>query len=294
MIRRTFQLIKGVGPSREKELWARGITSWDEFPEAGGEVGLSPRIDDVARARLTEARSALAARNLLRLSSMLPPREHWRLYPEFKREAVYFDIETDGRERMAPTVVSLFHEGGFEVFIQGRNLDELPLALSRFRFWVSFNGSVYDVPVLTDYFGTFPEPELHVDLRFLCKRQGLNGGLKLLESELGFGRPRHLRGVNGMDAVLLWRLYKSTGDVRALRYLVEYNLYDSIQLRTLMDLTYNLALERLGLDEPRVSIFERGDVLYDVTRYLLALAPQGDELALLEKIRSQDRDLNDP
>jgi uncharacterized protein YprB with RNaseH-like and TPR domain len=291
VLRRTFQLIRGVGPSREKELWSRGLRTWDQFPAPGGEVGLSARQDDAARRALDEARLALERRELKRLAELLPPREHWRLYPEFLREAVFFDIETDGRENNAPTVVSLFHREGFEVFIRGRNLEELPRAIARWPMWVTFNGSVYDVPVLRQHFGELPEPEAHLDLRFICRRFGLRGGLKKLEDQLGIARPRHLRGVDGLDAVLLWRAYKASADLEALRLLVEYNLYDSIQLRSVMELTYNHAIERLGQDAPRLPVFERGDVLYDITRYLLAISPDTDDLKLLERIRRFDRDL---
>ncbi len=279
MIRRTFQLIRGVGPSRERDLWARGIAQWDDFHAelARKNVVLSARQDPGAEAALWQAEEALARRDLAALAGLLPPREHWRLLREFEPEAVYFDIETDGRTRAAPTVVSLFHAGGHEVFILGRNLALLPEAMARFPLWVSFNGSVFDVPALKAYFGAFPAPAAHVDLRFFCRRFGLRGGLKHLEQTLGFGRPPHLCGVSGLEAVLLWREIQATGDVAALRLLVEYNLYDSIQLKTLAARAHNRALEALGVDGAPMPVFDRGDVLYDVTRTLLALGPEGRE-----------------
>lgn len=294
MIRRTFQLIRGVGPSRERDLWARGIARWDEFfgELARKNVVLSARQDSGAQAALRQAEEALASRDLRALAALLPPREHWRLLREFEPGAVYFDIETDGRSRASPTVVGLFHAGGHEVFIQGRNLDALPEAMARFDFWVSFNGTVYDVPVLKAHFGAFPEPAVHLDLRFFCRRFGLRGGLKSLEQELGFGRPPHLCGVGGLEAVLLWREFQRTADLTALRLLVEYNLYDSIQLKTLAARAFNRALETLGVDEAPMRVFERGDVLYDVTRTLLALGPEGRERDLLARLR--DRDLDNP
>ena len=59
------------------------------------------------------------------LAALIPPREHWRLYGEFAEDAAFFDIETDGREHQRPTVVSVFARGDLQVFIQGRNLDQL-------------------------------------------------------------------------------------------------------------------------------------------------------------------------
>ena len=290
MIRRTFQLIRGVGPSRERDLWARGITRWEQFLDRN-EVVLSTRQDPAARDAIREAERALVARDLAALARAIPSREHWRLFGDFEQDAVFFDIETDGRARQAPTVVSLFHAQGFEVFLLERNLDALPEALGRWPLWVSFNGTVFDVPVLKAWFGDFPEPAAHLDLRFFCRRFGLRGGLKRLERELGFPRPPHLCGVDGLDAVLLWREYKENASLAALRLLVEYNLYDAIQLKTLAARAFNRALESLDADEPPLAVFERGDVLYDVTRYLLALAPEGRERELLASLR--DRDLNE-
>lgn len=292
MLRRTFQLIPGVGPWKEKDLWARGIHTWDDFPENGSVLG--QKLDEGARRRLALAREALERRDLKGLAAMVPPREHWRLYPEFARDAVYFDIETDGKQEQAPTVVALFDDAGLRVFIQGRNMDELPEAMAERRLWVTFNGSCFDVPVLREYFGKrFPTPDAHIDLRFVCRRLGMSGGLKEIEDKLGLGRPPHMKGVNGWDAVLLWRAYLARGDVEALRFLVEYNLYDSFQLRSLMDKAYNRALDDLNLDaEARVPVFERGEVLYDVSRLIMELGRTERDLRVLERVRAQDRDLH--
>jgi hypothetical protein len=116
---------------------------------------------------------------------------------------------------------------------------------------------------------------------------GMGGGLKRLENALGFGRPPHLQGVAGMDAVLLWRAWQQTQDLAPLRFLVEYNLYDSIQLRTLAERAYNRGVEKLGFERLAVPVFERGDVLYDVSRYLLSLGPGGGEEGLLARLREQ-------
>jgi hypothetical protein len=293
MLQRTFQFIPGVGPWREKDLWARGIRTWDDYPTAG--TLISQKTDAKARERIAQAREALARKDLRALAQMVPPREHWRLYPEFAQDAVYFDIETDGQERQMPTVVSLFDSAGLHVFIEGRNMQELPEALAQRRLWVTYNGSCFDVPVLRDWFGAdrFPKPEAHIDLRFVCRRLGMGGGLKELEDKWGVGRPPHLKGVNGYDAVLLWRAYLRRGDVEALRFLVEYNLYDSFQLRSLMDLAYNRGADELNQDVPRLPVFDRGDVLYDVSRIILSLGPTERDMQTLARVRSQDRDIRD-
>jgi uncharacterized protein len=293
MIHRTFQHIPGVGPWREKDLWARGISTWDDFPGAGEGVALSRAQDQAAREQIARARDAMARRDLADLARLLPAREHWRLYREFAEEAVFFDIETDGRDELRPTVVSLFDSEGIHVFVRGRNMDALPEALARRRLWVTFNGSVFDVPVLGRHFPELSVPAAHIDLRFVFRKLRLGAGLKALEDHFRMGRPPHLRGVNGWDAVLLWRAYEQSGEIEPLRFLVEYNLYDAINLRTLLELGYNRWIDELNLDEPKVAVFERGDILYDVSRLLLELGPTERDLQVLDRIRGRDRQLRE-
>jgi len=292
MIERTFQHIPGVGPWREKDLWSRGIMTWEDFPKADdNHIVLSRDADPVARERIAQAQNALAHRDLKALASLIPEREHWRLYGAFADQAVYFDIETDGRERQLPTVVSLFDKQGLRVFIEGRNMQELPGALAESPIWVTFNGSVFDVPVLKTHFPELVQPTVHLDLRFVCRKADLRGGLKHIEDELGIPRPLHLRGVNGYDAVLLWRAFHEHGDLEALRFLVEYNLYDSINLRSVLDLSYNRAVRELAVPVPPVPVFERGDILYDVSKLVLALSPTERDLRVLERVRGKDVDV---
>jgi uncharacterized protein YprB with RNaseH-like and TPR domain len=109
-----------------------------------------------------------------------------------------------------------------------------------------------------------------VDLRHLWARLGHPGGLKNLERETGVGRSPEIDGLDGGDAVRLWRAHLG-GDASALRLFAEYNLHDAVNLRTLLDLGYNRMIERLRLPAPPVPVSERGDVRYDMTRAILAL-----------------------
>ena len=275
MIERSFQLVPGIGPWRERDLWSRGLLNWDAFREAPHLSELPSHQAESLGARIAEAEAALFYRDLPRLAAMLPPREHWRLYPVFLDEAAFLDIETDGATNGHPTVVSLFDGSGLHVFVQGRNLEALPEVLSHSRLWVTFNGRCFDVPVLRRHFPELREPAVHLDLRFLCRRVGLLGGLNAVEQEVGIARPPHLRGVGGWHAVLLWRSWLANDELAALRFLVEYNLYDAFQLRALADAAYNLAVEQLAFDGERIRVWERGDLLYDVSRLLLGLGPAG-------------------
>lgn len=271
-LERTFQLSKGVGPWRERDLWARGIETWADFEraEASGVV-MSATIDRQTRAAIDRARRALADRDLSTLASLVPPKEHWRLYPHFIESAVFFDIEADGDN--VPTVVGLMDGQGVASFRRGASLESVPDRLRQSPLWVTFNGAVFDVPALEKAFADdpqFPKPEAHVDLRFLVRRTGLKGGLKGIEEALSLHRPAHLRGVKGFDAIGLWRAWTERNDVAALRVLLEYNLYDAINLRAVLEWCQWRLADQFAWQLERRPIFERGEVLYDVSKLVLA------------------------
>lgn len=266
MIRSTFRLAPGVGAYFESRLWDAGITRWSEFP-AGPSAVLSPAVDARLRAAIGQAEAALAAGDAEGLAAMLPRAERWRLYGVFAGDAAFLDVETDGEEL---TCVGVLDATGPRIFLAGRDLERFPEAARSWKLLVTFNGLAFDVPVLRRAFPGFRPPRAHVDLRALWRRLGHAGGLKLLERETGVGRPAHLEGLSGQDAVRLWRAHLA-GDAAALRLFAEYNLHDAVNLRTLMGLAYNRLVERLRLPADPVPISERGDVRYDMTKLVLAL-----------------------
>jgi len=268
VIERTFQLVKGVGPWREKDIWARGFPDWAAFEKAEGVVA-SEGIDAELRAAIARARGA----SLAELAQMIPEREHWRLYPRFVGQAAFLDLEADGEEQI--TVGGVMDGAGVATFIRDfegpRALAQLAARLEQSPVWVTFNGGTFDIPVLKRHFPDLRAPLVHIDLRFLVRRVRLKGGLKEVEENLGLHRPPHLKGIRGFDAIRLWREWQTTKNPEALRILVEYNLYDAINLRSLVDLCIARAAEQLAWDEPFRAPFERGDVLYDVSKLLLEL-----------------------
>jgi uncharacterized protein YprB with RNaseH-like and TPR domain len=267
VIRSTFQLARGVGPYFERRLWSGGVTRWDEFP-APPTVALSSRLDGRLRGAVTTAATALMARDADALAMMLPRRERWRLYAAFAKDAAFLDIETDGGDSV--TAIGVLDRNGPRVFLRGRDLDKFPAATAGWKLLVTFNGLSFDVPILERAFPGWRAPRAHVDLRHLWARLGHAGGLKLLEEATGVGRPAHLSGVDGWEAVRLWRQHLA-GEPGALRRLAEYNLYDAVNLKTLMTLGYNRMLERHRLPGQAVEVWRRGDVLYDVSQELLRI-----------------------
>ncbi len=269
-VERTFQLMSGVGGWRERDLWARGLATWADFETAAraGTV-MSTKLDGPLLARIDQARTALAAHDLAALVKLIPARERWRLYPTFAQDAAFFDIEADGDN--VPTVVGVMDRFGLASFRRGGRLNDVPERLAQSPVWVTFNGAVFDVPVLTQAFEHFPKPVLHLDLRFLVRRTHLTGGLKGIEEALHLHRPPHLKGLKGFDAIRLWREWTENHRLDALRILVEYNLFDAINLRTVLEWTMWRCADLFAWNVERQPIFERGDVMYDLSRLVLAV-----------------------
>jgi uncharacterized protein YprB with RNaseH-like and TPR domain len=266
MIRSSFRIAPGVGPFLESRLWDAGVRRWEDFPAAPA-VALSRAVDARIRDAIGRARAALEARDAEALAAMLPRAERWRLYGAFGDEAAFLDVETDGE---ALTAIGFLDARGPRLLLAGRGLERFPDEARGWKLLVTFNGLSFDVPALRRAFPRWRAPRAHVDLCHLWRRLGHAGGLKRLEQETGVGRPAHLAGLHGRDAVRLWRAHLD-GDAGALRLFAEYNLHDAVNLRTLMDLGYNRIVERLRLPAAPVRVRERGDVRYDLTRILLDL-----------------------
>jgi uncharacterized protein YprB with RNaseH-like and TPR domain len=87
-----------------------------------------------------------------------------------------------------------------------------------------------------------------VDLRFVLASLEIKGGLKKIEEKFGLEREDDLKGLNGYDAVLLWRKYKKDNDEAALDKLVRYNAADIENLKFLLNYAYQEKCKKLGFE----------------------------------------------
>ena len=232
MLRESFVVLPGVRHRTECKLWHQGLNSWDDFLGAQKVKGLSEVRKESFDFRLKETMHHLKSGNSSFFANMP---DQWRLYNEFKDEAVYLDIETNGYYS-GITVIGLFDGFDTKTFVRGFNLDRSLLIreLSKYKLIITFNGASFDLPVINRYFDFSPRVP-HIDLRFVCQKLGFTGGLKAIEKQFSIKRRPEVNGLSGEDAVYLWEMWKSTGDKDYLDRLVWYNEEDILNLRPLAE-----------------------------------------------------------
>ncbi|HXU71733.1 MAG TPA: ribonuclease H-like domain-containing protein [Polyangia bacterium] len=284
MIEATFQLTRGLGPRRERELWQAGVVSWRALAASASPLpsAFAATLERRLRAAVDEAAAAYADGDVERLAALLPSREQWRLFAAFADDAAYLDIETSddvvGYEGIS--AIGVVDRAGPRLLLAGRDLDDFVERAADWKILVTFNGRSFDVPILRRAFPEWRPPACHIDLRHVLARLGHDGGLKSIERRLpllGLRRPAHLDGIDGSDACWLYRRGRN-GDRAAMRAFAEYNLYDAVNLRTLMAWAFNGMVEHESAEAPALRttaralpVPARGDVLYDVSKILLAI-----------------------
>jgi len=233
MLTRTFSHIKGISADFEQQLNAKGITNWDTFFEKIEMLSHLPKnkIEKI-KTELALSKQALVKNDLHYFKKLLKPKEHWRLSKIGK--IAYVDIETTGLSRLSDeiTIIGIYDGVTPHLYVNGKNLMDARDKLKEFDILVTFNGKQFDLPFIEHHFSCNYDI-IHLDLRYMLKELGLQGGLKSIETQLGIQRDDDLTGVDGFEAVRLWYQYKR-GNQSALQKLLRYNEQDIVNLKTLL------------------------------------------------------------
>jgi uncharacterized protein YprB with RNaseH-like and TPR domain len=243
LLEHTFIHIQGIGLKTEQKLWKRGIRTWNDFLRHEGPA-FSPGRDGFVVQELEM--SIKHRQDIDFFRDRLSSGEMWRLFGDFEDGVVYLDIETSGGYQGIDeiTVIGIYDGRKVQTFVNGRNLDEFEMAICDYDLVVTFNGTCFDLPIIRRWFRDISLPPAHIDLRFLLKRLGYTGGLKKIEKSIGLTRNSEIDGMDGYEAVLLWKAYQ-WGDNNALEKLVKYNTADIVNLKPLMELGYKEMKEKL-------------------------------------------------
>lgn len=238
MITKTFCHIKGISTDFEKLLWDNYIHNWDDFDEKMDQLMTLPKSKlEKIKAELPATKQAFAKKDLGYFKALLKPKEHWRLWNLGK--IAFVDIETTGISRWSDeiTIIGIYDGSIPHLYVNGKNLHEASAKLKEFDIVVTFNGKQFDIPFIEQHFSCTYD-FIHLDLRYMLKELGLQGGLKNIEHQLGISRDLSLQGVDGFEAVNLWYQYKR-GNPQALLKLLKYNEQDIINLKPLLEFYIN-------------------------------------------------------
>ncbi len=242
MLTRTFIHLPGVGPVFEQKLNHCGMFTWDDALDRPLPCG--PAKAEALRGMLLESKTRLAAGDAAWFGARLPPAGQWRLFPHFRHAAAYVDIETNGLagEHAHITTIALYDGRQVRSYVRGRNLEEFSDDILNYKLLVTWNGRCFDAPILRQElnipldkdFRQSGGPMAHLDLLPVFRVLGLRGGLKAVEKRLGLDRGG-LTGLDGWDAVRLWRAYEYSGESRFLETLLAYNVADVLSLEHLAE-----------------------------------------------------------
>jgi uncharacterized protein YprB with RNaseH-like and TPR domain len=242
VITKSFIFLGRIGNHLERNIWQQGITNWDSFLKSKKIKGISNKRKGYYNRQLLKAQSALYNFNSQFFFNTLPQAETWRLYDFFKDECIFLDIETSGMSIYDDiTVIGLFDGLNTKTMIKGINLDYnfLKNELKKYKLIVTFNGATFDIPFIKKRYPNLLPEVPNFDLRVACQRVGLTGGLKEIEKKINIQRSKIVDGMYGGDALLLWKMFRASGDDYYLKLLVEYNEEDVFNLKKIADYVYD-------------------------------------------------------
>jgi len=235
MLKSTFIHIPGVGRTKEQLLHQNGIRTWDEFLH-NNITCLPPSTLEYIRKNIEISTEQYNKKNHKYFAQSLPASEHWRAYPHFR--TCYIDIETTGLSyyNNKITTIGAYDGEQSKIYIRGMNLESFKDDIRQYSTIVTFNGARFDLPFIQHQLN-IRFSHIHIDLMYALRDLGLRGGLKRIEKQMGISRDDEIEGVDGLEAVRLWKKYEK-GDRDALRKLVAYNLADVENLKQLMEFAY--------------------------------------------------------
>ena len=234
-------LLDGVSPEAEIRLRRGGVVTCRQLAM---EADRYFSVRHAARVRASWKQCCRAEELELAgwFVSHLPAGHRVRALKDFWKDAVFFDVETDGMARNTRiTCVTTCHDNTIRTFVRGQNLDDFLEEWASAKLLVGFNSKRFDMPMVCREFGLANIPA-QIDLMDEAAHFGLRGGLKTIERTVGFVR-EDVPCVCGADAVNQWRRWSENGDEKALSALLVYNREDVLSLQYLAKHLLCLSLE---------------------------------------------------
>lgn len=240
MLTTSFLHLPGLGPATNAKLHEAGILCWEDALTKP--LPCSRAKENSIREGIRESFQMLRAGEAVWFGKALPAHEQWRLFPHFKQQAAYVDIETTGlHDDCHITTIALYDGSRVRTYVHGENLEDFADDILPCKLLITWNGRCFDAPFLRRSLNIpLDKGDMaHLDLLPVYRKLGYRGGLKMTESRLGLDRG-DLDGVDGYTAVLLWQAYERSGERHYLENLLAYNAADVLSLEFLAE--YALAL----------------------------------------------------
>lgn len=238
-----------VGTKRQQKMLSAGIASWQDLPAEcpATLTGLRSAWPAIIAARQENLQACLAE-DWQFFAQRLAGQERWRLLAAAWEQAVFLDIETTGLNYQPEvTVISCWDGRELRLFVRNENLADFLEYAAGVRLFVTFNGALFDLPVLRQ---EFHRPEIsaaaHLDMRWICRQAGYERGLKSVERQLAVQRPQDLQETNGEEAVYLWHHWHRHRLSSARQKLLRYCAADTIALQKVAA----LLLQQYGCPQP--------------------------------------------
>ncbi|MFC1667867.1 ribonuclease H-like domain-containing protein [Chlamydiota bacterium] len=281
MLLNTFLHIPGMAEKHEESLWERSISSWDVFLMSNRtEIEkLVPIPYEYIVEFLKRSYDNFGIKNISFFQQYLPVSYCWRLFPHFREEIAFLDIETSGISRYHNyiTTISVYNGHTVSSYIKGKNLHEFIDDIFQYKILVTYNGTCFDIPFIEKEFAIHFD-QLHIDLRYVLNRLGIKGGLKSCEKQVGIDRSL-LGGVDGYTAVLLWNDYMRNNTPESLETLLAYNCEDVINLEKLLVYAYNRKSEETPFKKSMIPLQSKQVKI-----------PYKPDVLILERIRGDNED----
>ena len=240
MITSTFIHASGIGAVTESAIWSQGVCDWADYLRRADEISLPARHKATLAGTLEQSIAALDSSDAMFFARSLHHRDHWRSLTSFPKIG-YLDIETDGGSLGdSITMIGLYDGHETRLYTKDKDLPRFAFECQEFDCFVTFFGGGFDIPMLKRRFPVLERvfaDRFHVDLCPMLKSLGLSGGLKSIERQLKINRRPETDGLSGMDAVRLWRAFRSGGRGAddAFRLLCLYNEEDVVNMRALLE-----------------------------------------------------------
>ena len=122
MIQNSFIFLERISTKKEQNIWQQGVTHWNQFLKKENIKGIS-KISKLYYNRMIEqAQEAMCQENISYFTKIIPQKENWRFYTQFKEECCFLDIEIDSYGKIVLVGLSDMFRTVF--FVKGVNLEK--------------------------------------------------------------------------------------------------------------------------------------------------------------------------